>query len=154
MCSIYIIPNEIACRSPKDHPEKPGPCFAIVNVGINNIGKGDYPEQVGQSLADNSMELQRKAPNAMIIFSAAICKPSSIGFPKVPALNVKIRGLCERHFITFINHNRLMTRPHQLRDDYHPNSEGGTRLLAYALQVALPYGQPRSLSQDQNRTRH
>ena len=166
----HINPNEIApktwkskCATAEDLqkftqelPENPGLHFVIVGVGINNIRKGDDPEQVGQLIADSLTELQRKAPNATIIFSAAICRPTAADFPKVSALNDKIRALCERRFITFImfiTHTRLMTQPHQLRDDYHPNPEGGTRLLAYALKVSLPNGRHRSLSRDGRRTR-
>ena len=105
---------------------KKNPNRIVLHCGTNDVSNGDAPEQIAEEVVDLAKAMKNKENT---VFVSSIVPRSDCWNAKVSIANRRMKELCAREELPFIDYNNLGRVHHLNRGNLHLNAEG-TRLLA------------------------
>ena len=105
---------------------KKNPKRIVLHCGTNDVSNGDAPEQIAEEIVDLAKAMKN---NENTVFVSSIVPRGDRWNAKVSITNRRMKELCAREELPFIDNNNIDKTHHLNRSNLHLNAEG-TRLLA------------------------
>ena len=105
---------------------KRNPKRIVLHCGTNDVSNGDSPEQIAEEIVGLAKAMKN---NENTVFVSSIVPRGDRWNAKVSITNRRMKELCAREELPFIDNNNIDRTHHLNRSNLHLNAEG-TRLLA------------------------